>query len=465
MAELNEAYREHLKKIGEAIQASEQFSAFLDTEESEEYKVLQETFEPAIEELYNAVAEAEPLQLMALEQELLNEDYAGLYLPKALGFTILRGQLDSNYKYVQPQNHFRDILLFICNSPNFDILKNRIGQSIQVGFSLSSDIWITNILKNINNKRVKWWLQNQKVSDYRDILNRKSAYVRYQRQFRGYNYLSTEFPKTMAEQKIMFGSLRDFLMYRIDNQTNNVTLYHPFATILMNKDLTGSPEHTYLLGLFLNFFELNDDYKNALGNVLNDQRKNNPLFNEQYFDFLIDLHQRKKPVLNVEADKRFLDLLDIDIEDDIKFLYETLDTVHNKGYIHEEVMAIVKRYHESHEGLSVNNEAIRQSILVYIRTLMNNLEETDYSTWFDMHKVFASYIHIFGNEQFKQSIKDLYLKYIKRLLKRYTDKRGGDYQGVKKFTTSTFKELKMMKEKDIKDIFTTKRRKRPTPSE
>ncbi len=464
MAELNEAYKEHLGKIAEAIQGSEQFATFIDTEEEEDYKALQEYFEPAIEELYNAVAEAEPLQLRALEEQLLNDDFAGLYLPKALGFTILRGQLDANYKYVQSQDHFRNILLFICNSPNFDILKNRIGQSIQVGFSLSSDIWITNILKDIQNKRVKWWLQNQKLSELRDILNRKSSYLRYKRQFKSYNYLSTEFPGNAPELKIIFGSLKDFLMYRISNNLNNASIYPPYGSVLVDEKMKGTAEHTYLLGLFLNFMELNKEYEKALGDVLNDERKNNPNFNSQYFDFLLNMHENKVPALNMDADRRFMELLDIDIEDEIKALYDTLKVVHNKGYINEEVMAVVKRYHESHEGLSENNEAIRQSILVYIRVLMENLEETDYSTWFDMHKVFASYMKIFGNEQFNQSIKELYLKYLRRLLKKYTDKRGGDYQGVKKFTTATFKECNFMKEKDIKELFKTKRKKKPTPS-
>ncbi len=464
MAELNEAYKGHLVKIAEAIQASELFQAFMDTEEEEDYKALQEHFEPAIEQLYVAVADAEPLQLKSLEEQLLNDDFAGLYLPKALGFTILRGQLNPDYKYVQSQNHFRNILLFICNSPNFDILKNRIGLSVQVGFSLSSDIWITNILKDIQNKRVKWWLQNQKMTELRDVLNRKSSYIRYKRQFKDYNYLSTEFPKTAPEQKIMFGQLRDFLAYRISNQENNSSIYQPYASILLDDKLKGTPEHTYLLGLFLNFMELNDDYKNALVPLLNNERKNNKDFNEQYFDFLMDLHHSKSPALNVDADRKFMELLDADINDDIKKLYDTLKIVHSKGYVNEEVMAVVKKYHDSHEGLSVNNEAIRQSILVYIRTLMENLEETDFSTWFDMHKVFSSYMNLFGNEQFNQSIKDLYLSYLRRLLKKYVDKRGGDYQGIKKFTTAAFKEHSFMKEKDVKELFKTKRKARPTPA-
>ncbi|MGK0388097.1 MAG: hypothetical protein ACI94Y_000825 [Maribacter sp.] len=464
MAELNEAYKDHLLKIAEVINESEELAAFIDTEEPEDYKALQEKFEPAIEELYMAVANDEPLQIQALEEVLLNDDFGGLYLPKVLGFTILRGQLSEKYKYVKSQSHFRNILLFVCNSPNFDALKARIGQSIQVGFSLSSDIWITNILNEINNKRVKWWLQNQKMPDYRDMLNRKSAYVRYKRQFKAYNYLSTEFPTAAAELKINFGGVRDFLIHRIENNMNNVTLYHPVTTLLMNDALKGTPEHTYILGLFLNFFELNEDYVNVLKPILNEQRKNNPNFSEQYFDFVLDLHKRTSPPLNTEADHRFSALLDESHEDGILNFYNTINSVHSKGYMNDEVMTAVKRFHESNDGLSDNNSAVRQSILVYIRTLMNNLEVTDFATWFEMHKIFASYMNIFGNESFNQSIKMLYLKYIKRLLKQYTDKRGGDYQSMKKFTVLVFKEHSFMKDKDVKEIFKSKRKPKPKPT-
>ncbi|MGB1217146.1 MAG: hypothetical protein ACPG5P_04680 [Saprospiraceae bacterium] len=461
MMELNEAYKEHLLKIAEAIQASEQLEAFLETEEMAEYKALQEAFEPHIEELYKAVANDQPLQLVALEKELLNEDLVGLYLPKALGFSILRGQLNANYKYLRPQDHFKDIMTFVCNSPNFDILKARIGQSVQVGFSISSDIWVTNILNSVANKRVKWFLQNQKLHELRDILNRKSTYVRYKRQFKDYNFLSAEFPETQSDLVTLFGLLRDFLIYRTSNKLDNVSLYHPFTSMLMKEELKGCAEYTYILGMFLNFFELNEEYAEVLGGILNEQRKNNPDFSDQYMAFLLDLHSRKKPAIDAEADKRILSLLNEEFEDPILHLYQTLKTVHEKGYVNLEVMQEVRKYHEQYDGLSDNNEAVRQSILVYIRKLVENLEVSDYATWFEMHKIFKQYMSVFGNEQFNQSIKELYRAYLRRLLRRYTDKRGGDYQGVKKFTIATFIDCKFMKEKDVRELFKTKRKKKP----
>ena len=74
-----------------------------------------------------------------------------------------------------------------------------------------------------------------------------------------------------------------------------------------------------------------------------------------------------------------------------------------------------------------------------------------------MHKVFASYMNIFRNEQFNQSIKDLYLKYIKKCIRLYTDKRGRDYQDIKKFVKHTFLDLGFMKDKELVEFFKTKR--------
>ena len=73
---------------------------------------------------------------------------------------------------------------------------------------------------------------------------------------------------------------------------------------------------------------------------------------------------------------------------------------------------------------------------------------------------------IFGNQQFNQDVEDSSMVYIKKLLKRYTDKRGKDYQDIKKFVSSTFVELGFMKEKEVVELFKTRRKKKkPKPTE
>jgi hypothetical protein len=54
------------------------------------------------------------------------------------------------------------------------------------------------------------------------------------------------------------------------------------------------------------------------------------------------------------------------------------------------------------------------------------------------------------------------MSYVQKLLKRYTDKRGKDYQDIKKFVSQTFVEANFMNEKQIVELFKTRRRKKAT---
>ncbi|NNK90411.1 MAG: hypothetical protein HKO89_07360, partial [Saprospiraceae bacterium] len=143
MESLNSSYLSELEEIKKAIQASDELKKFLDEEEDDDYRALVQKYEGAIHDLYTRVANDNPLQLVSIEEHLLDSEYEGLYLPKALGYSVLRGRINDDIKYYRPQNHFKNILETIINSSNFEQINQRIGQSIQIGFSLSSDIWIT----------------------------------------------------------------------------------------------------------------------------------------------------------------------------------------------------------------------------------------------------------------------------------------------------------------------------------
>jgi hypothetical protein len=73
-------------------------------------------------------------------------------------------------------------------------------------------------------------------------------------------------------------------------------------------------------------------------------------------------------------------------------------------------------------------------------------------------------MEIFANQQFNQHIKDLSMRYVRRLLKHYTDKRGKDYQDIKKFVSTTFQDLNFLKEKEVVELFKTRRKKRKKPA-
>ena len=167
MHPLDKEYLDRMVTLKNEIQESEELKLYLEEEEEEYYARLKEMFEPRIALLFEEVASQNPLQLIPFEEELLDPMYEGLYLPKILGYSVLRGEVTPGLKYARPQDHFKAVLMAICNSANFDILRKRIGQSIQMGFALSSDIWITNLINEVENKRIRYFLQSQKLEKYR----------------------------------------------------------------------------------------------------------------------------------------------------------------------------------------------------------------------------------------------------------------------------------------------------------
>ena len=183
MEKLDSKFQKEVDAIAKSIQESEALSAYLDTEEYEQYKVLIEAFEPAIQELYLRVAGSHPLQVMALETALLVDEMEGLYMPKITGYSVLRGEGNEHLKYRKPQDHFKKVLIAVVNSSNFEMVKLRVGQSIQMGFAFSSDIWITNLIESVSNQRVKYFLQSQKLPKYRNIEERRIGIKKYKKQF------------------------------------------------------------------------------------------------------------------------------------------------------------------------------------------------------------------------------------------------------------------------------------------
>jgi hypothetical protein len=91
---------------------------------------------------------------------------------------------------------------------------------------------------------------------------------------------------------------------------------------------------------------------------------------------------------------------------------------------------------------------------------MTNIDVQDYTEYIELSKIFPVYMNIFSNQQFNYELKELCLKYVKKLLKKYTDKRGKDYQDIKKFVKTNFVDLGFMKEKELVEFFKTRRKKK-----
>jgi len=224
MYELNEAYSQHLETIAVAIQASPNLASYLDEEEDHFYDALKQEFEPQIEAAYQQMIDFSPLEIESFERKLLDERFEGLFLPRILGYSVLRGEITEHYYYARQNNHFGEILKAIAVNSNFDQLRNRIGQSVQCGFTLSSDIFVTNLVNDVASKRVRQFLQTQRSSDARTMEGRRRIERRYRRQFKGRNYHYAPFPVSVQELTSYTTAMIDFLLFRVSGELNNDAL-------------------------------------------------------------------------------------------------------------------------------------------------------------------------------------------------------------------------------------------------
>ena len=460
MEALDKKYSKVLDDIAKGIQESEELTKYLEEEEYDDYKSLIEKFEPSLQELYDDVAANNPLQIIALETAMLREDLEGLYMAKIVGYAVLRGSVNENVKYRYPQDHFKNIINAMAANSNFDMIKQRVGLSLQIGFALSSDIWITNLAEAMNNKGVKYFLESQKLHKYRDITNRKLALQKYRKQFQSLNFMTANFPSNYSELKVNFHGLKTFLQHRIANDFDNASLTEHINTFITNKELVGHDEYLRILALLGMYFELNAAGKKAYSASFAEMAEHDNEFSQNFLELLDELHTSETGV-TAEADKNMSALVRTHSTAEIKGYYELTDIIHGKGFVHEDTIEAVRKYYEQHEGLSIENECIRYTILAYVNNILSNLSTDAYTDYFELNKTFVQYMGIFSNQKFNQAIKEDSLKYVKKLLKAYTDKRGRDYQDIKKFVKSTFLDLGFMKDKELVELFKTKRKKKP----
>ena len=461
MKALEEKYSKALEEIAERLQASDELQKYLDEEEEEDYQGLRNIYEPEIQVVYDDLVANKPLQIIAFEELLMDEKFEGMFLPRILGYAVLRGEVGEDYKYKRPQDHFAKIVSAICDSSNFEYLKKRIGQTLQMGFALSSDIWITNLINTFQNKRIRYFLQSQKLPKYIDPRKRALGYSRYKNQFKNENFYTAEFPVNKNELKILFSSLKSLILYRVENGHDNSSLLQDIKSFLNNDELKNTPEYVEMIGMYINFFELEKADQAEANTLFNAARKSDPDFQGRWFDFILE-RQLSNPKIDGHADKRAGLLVDESIGDDLSEYYQLMEKIHSKGYIHDEAIEAVKVFYSNYEGLSDINEAVRKTIYNKFAGLIENLTEADYADYFEISKYFPVYFNIFTNQKFNQDIKDLCMRYVRKLLKRYTDKRGKDYQDIKKFVSANFLENKFLKEKEIVELFKTKRKKRTT---
>jgi len=284
------------------------------------------------------------LQLVNFERQLFNEGFEGLYLPRVLGYSVLRGEINDRVKYIRPQDHFRDIIVTICNSLNFDQLKNRIGQTMQVGFALSSDIWISNLKGLFSNKKIVAFLDTQRLPKYRDAK-----------------------------------SVKDF---------DNSNLVGPIKELVANESLHNADEFLELLMVSGFYYDLDAEGKDQIKSTL-DKLRGSESFDQKFFAIYNDLLEEGSG-LTVAMDQRMGTNVSRTQSDELSAYFNMMDVIHSKGYVHEDAIDSIRNFYESHEGLSVYNECLRNHIKNYFETFLSNIDEESYQEYFEINKTFIT---------------------------------------------------------------------------
>lgn len=459
MEALDKIYKEKLDEIKTLIQESELLETYLDSEEEDDFKAMQEAFEPVIEDLHNEIATSNPMQLIDFEKHLLVDELEGLFLPRILGYSVLRGDVDDKCKYKFAQDHFRDIIVYISNSPNFDFIRTRIGQTVEVGFALSTGIWVSDLMDSIVNKEVKKFLKSHIITDYMDLDKRLAAYNAYKRQFGKFNFLVSEFPDNLIDLTKHGSTLRKFLLYRTTQQFDNSTLLPYIHKFLKKKEFLTEPEFIQICMVLGMYFELDDPSQKELVRIFNALRKEHEGFENEFFTYYLAFVDDKSQHAT-DAVYNLSRFVAKGQDDELSRFFILMAEVYEKGYVHEDSVNAIRVYYSQRMGLSNQNRCLRHALINRFAFVINGLDAEAYPEYFELFKSFSLYMDIFANEKFNQNIKYLSLTYVKKLLKYFTDKRGKDYQDIKKFVTSTFLEFRFFDEKELADLFKSRRRNR-----
>ena len=146
--------------------------------------------------------------------------------------------------------------------------------------------------------------------------------------------------------------------------------------------------------------------------------------------------------------------------DDLVKYYSLLQTIHDKGFVHEDALDAVNAFYSQYEGMSIINECLRLTILQLFHKVIDHISEPEYHSFFELQKTISGYINIFGNSAFDLETEGMCMTYVRKLLAFYKDKRSKEYQEVKKAVSATFIEMEFLTDKELIDLFKIKRKKK-----
>lgn len=464
MQALAPEYAQRIEEIKTAIQESEELATYLESEESDDYNTVKETYEPEIAALHEEAATYYPLQLEAMELALLDPGLEGLFMPKLLGYAVLRPRVNEEAgMYYRSQEHLREVLLAISKSNAFSELEKRVGQGVTVALALSTNVWVTTVIAEIPNRHPRNFFEQHYDRSLHTAEQRLQRYRRYKAQFKHDNYFAAAFPGDADELSTGYPALEAFLRTRISRDLDNLSLVDPILDFLANEAFAETEQYERFLALAGMFIDVPEEEENGLRTRIRDYAEREG-FAQRYFAFLAELHHDKQIDVTPDVDRRMALRTGLAADNLLARYYALVTKIHDHGINSLETQDAIRLFMREESGLSHVAECVRQTILRYFRQLLSGLDVDTYHEFFEITKLYSVYFDVFGNESFKQDVRTMSVKYVKTLTKRYTDKRGRDYQDIKKFVKRVFVDLGFFTEKDATNFFKTKRVRKPKPA-
>ena len=248
------------------------------------------------------------------------------------------------------------------------------------------------------------------------------------------------------------------MLKRFEAGGDNASLKGQVAGFLDNKDFHGTEEYLQMLVMYGNFIDLDPAERLVFSTHFERERRSFPEFDLRFMRFLATLYSA--PGVEAANDERMGAAVDKTWKDRISDYYLIANKIHSLGYVHPDAIDAVQEFYNTHAGLSVESECLRYLVLNYFRRLINGLSEREYADYFELTKIFGMYMKTIGNEQFNQEVEKVSLAYVAKLLKRYTDKRGKDYPDIKRFVSTQFVDFRFLHEKEVVEMFKTRRKRR-----
>ncbi len=431
----------------------ETYQNYIDQIDQESFDAMKATLDPYLMALFNDVAGKAPLQLIALEDLIMDEELEGLFLPEILTFNVLRASVNDKSKFTRTPDRLERIIRFICISPGFDFIKNTIRLPLRLSLVMSSSIWGHKLAESIQARRSREYILQQLQEARRDEHASALQYKRLRDTYRHIAYQSAPVPVPGSTWKIQYIDFRKFIIDRINHSQDNAALKPSIYEMLNEEYFSGSEEIIELLILLAHFFELEDDDFEAVEELFARFRANHSSFNEVYFDILRSLLLKDELTFSTSNAAIISDLLESTKGgDDLTEFYHLMTACDESELLTEDFVAKVELFSSQHRELVPVTSCLKIILLQIIDHEISEILGSDYTTLPDRIYLYDRIAEAFLEASYRESVAEVIVGHLKVLM-FYYDKSEPEFKEIKKMVGGTPVDYGFITMKEIRSLY------------